>query len=177
MLTVPVNLRRPLGLADAAIGNLLGDVQVRCPAGGQPAALAAEIRAGVSGFAERHLNLRTNRSFLAAIGTDRLADCVPTGFDPEHRTMTITDWTRFGGYDVTFHGHRPALVVPVANPPLPWLGWFTEGFDGTGVLATVVLPAKLAAKLRGTTGRAAVHRYAEPGDVRPTLADSVRKLV
>ncbi|HEX5120741.1 MAG TPA: acyltransferase [Pseudonocardiaceae bacterium] len=177
LLTMPVNLRRPLGLADGAVGNLLGDVQVRCPAGGSPAALAARIRENVSGFADRHLNLRTNRAFLAAIGADRLPDCVPLGFDPRRRTMTITDWTRFGGYDITFQGHRPALVTPVANPPLPWLGWFIEGFDGTGVLATMVLPAKLAARLRGAEGRAAVHRYAEPGDVRPALADTVRKLV
>lgn len=177
LLTVPVNLRRPLGLADGAVGNLLGDVQVRCPAGGPPAALAAQIRESVSEFADRHLNLRTNRAFLAAIGPALLPDCVPVGFDPKHRTMTVTDWTRFGGYDITFQGHRPALVAPVANPPLPWLGWFIEGFDGAGVLATVVLPAKIAARLRGAEGRAAVHRYAEPGDIRPALADTVRKLV
>lgn len=177
LLTVPVNLRRPLGLADTVVGNLLGDVQVRCPAGGQPAALAAEIRAGVADFAERHLNVRANRAFLATIGADRLADCVPAGFDPRHRALTITDWTRFGAYDITFGGHRPALVTSVPGPPLPWLGWLVEGFDGAGVLATVVLPARLAAKLRGAAGRTAVHRYAEPGDVRPALADSVRKLV
>ncbi|HEX3649361.1 MAG TPA: acyltransferase [Pseudonocardiaceae bacterium] len=176
MLTVPVNLRRPLGLADDAVGNLLGDVQVRCPSGGEPAALAADIRAGVSGFVDRHLNLRTNRAFLAGIGAGRLSDCVPVGFDPKRRTMTITDWTRFGAYDITFGGQRPALVTAVANPPLPWLCWFIEGFDGTGVLATVVLPARLAARLRGAEGRAALHRYAEPGDARPAIADSVRKL-
>jgi transferase family protein len=176
VLTVPVNLRRPLGLADAAVGNLLGDVRVRCPAGGDPAALAAAIRAGVAGFAQRHLNVRANRAFLASIGADRLPECVPAAFDPARRAMTITDWTRSGAYDITFHGQRPALVTSVANPPLPWLCWLVEGFGGEGVFATVVLPARLAARLRGAAGRAAVHRHAEPGDPRPALAESVRKL-
>ncbi|MFC8454127.1 acyltransferase [Kitasatospora sp. NPDC057223] len=176
-LTMPVNVRRPLGLPAGLVGNLLSEIHLPCVPQDGPAALAAAIRTAVEDFTGSHLNLRANLAFLEAIGRDRFADCVPLGFDPARRRFTFSNWSRFGAYTVSFGGARPVFFSPAANLPLPWVSWGVEGFDGTGFLFTVVLPARLAGRLRGADGRAALHRFRDPGDVLPPLAAAVRKVV
>jgi hypothetical protein len=175
-IAIPVNVRRLLDLPAAVVGNLLGEIHLPTKGGAPAEALAAEIRAAVGDFAGSHLNLRANQAFLASVGRPRFRDCVPVGFDPAHKTFTVSNWSRFGAYDIAFGGQRPVLLSPAANLQLPWVSWLVEGFENTGFLYTVVLPAKLAARLRGDTGRAALHRYRVPGDPLPALAGAVRKL-
>ena len=176
-LTIPVNVRRSLGIPPGAIGNLVGDINLTCTPGAAPQTLAAEIRAAVEGFAHSHLSIRANLTFLAQIGPDQLIRCFPFGFDPPRRTFTVSNWSRFGLYDLEFQGRRPMLLSPVVDIQLPWVASLVEGFDGAGILCTVGVPAALAARLRGTTGRAALHRFREPEDELPELAREIRKLV
>ncbi|MFB6888495.1 acyltransferase [Kitasatospora sp. NPDC056327] len=176
-LTVPVNVRRPLGLPDTLIGNLLGDIHLPYDPADGPAVLAGALRTAVSEYAEGHLNLRANQLFLAELGRDRLASCVPLGFDPARRRFSFSNWSRFGLYDVRFQGERPVFFSPTANYPLPWVSWCVEGFGGTGLLVTAVLPARLAARLRGTEGRAVLHRHREPSDELPDLLAAVPKVL
>jgi hypothetical protein len=175
-LTVPVNVRRPLGLPQAVLGNLLGEINLETPAGCSPELLAAQLHAAVTDFIGSHLNLRANLAFLDSIGRTRLGDCVPLGFDPARRRITISNWSRFGLYDLTF-GSGPALFFsPAANLQLPWVAWLVEGFENTGSLLTAVLPARLAGRLRGAEGHALLHRFRAAGDVLPPTAHAVRRL-
>ncbi|MFE6865754.1 acyltransferase [Kitasatospora sp. NPDC057692] len=176
-LTVPVNARRPLGLPDALVGNLLGDIHLPYAPGDGPAALAGALRTAVQEYTEEHLNLRANLRFLAELGRPGLGACVPIGFDPQHRRISFSNWSRFGLYDATFQGQRPVFFSPTGNYPLPWVCWAVEGFGGTGLLTTAVVPARLAARLRGTEGRAALHRYRDPSDALPDLLAAVSKVL
>lgn len=176
-LTVPVNVRRPLGLPDTLIGNLLGDIHLPYTPADGPGALAGALRTAVRDYAEEHLNLRSNLRFLAELGRPGLAGCVPLGFDPQHRRFSFSNWSRFGLYDASFQGQRPVFFSPTANYPLPWVSWSVEGFGGTGLLTTLVVPARLAARLRGTDGRAALHRYRDPSDRLPALLAAVPKVL
>lgn len=190
-LTVPVDLRRLLGLPAGALGNLLGEIHLRCAggeadAGADPAdagvtartaALAADIRAAVEGLAPGRLSLRTNRELLKVLGPDRLGDCVALGFDPPRRTFTSSSWRGFGVYDIAFDGVRPVCVCPTNGLPLPWVCWFVEGFEGAGTLCTLAVPAALAKRLRSSAGRAALHWCREPGDALPEIAIGLRKLL
>ncbi|MFD0273874.1 acyltransferase [Kitasatospora sp. NPDC127111] len=176
-VTVPVNVRRPLGLPPGLVGNLLSEIHLPQRPQDGPAALAAALRTAVEDFTTRHLNLRANLAFLESLGRSRLRECVPLGFDPERRRFSFSNWSRFGAYRVSFQGHRPVFFSPTANYPLPWVCWTVEGFHGTGQLTTVVLPARLAARLRGTAGRAALHRYRDPADVLPAVAATVPKVL
>lgn len=176
-LTVPVNARRWLGLSPALVGNLLGDVHVSYRPEDGPAALAGALRAAVEEFPAAHLNLRSNLGFLASLGRSRLRDCVPLGFDPQERRFSFSNWSRFGAYRVSFQGHRPVFFSPAANYPLPWVSWTVEGFGGTGYLTTVVLPARLAARVRGAEGRAALHRFRRAADELPASAAAVPKVI
>jgi hypothetical protein len=175
-LTIPVNLRRILDLPADVVGNFIGEIHLSVPPDQPADALAVDIRAGVEEFATRHLNINTNRKFLDEIGDARRGDCVPVGFDPVRKALSVTSWTRFGLYDLTFDGHRPVLCCPVANLQLPWICWLVEGFHGNGILATVVVPAGLASKLRGAAGQAALHAFRTPDDELPAIVGEIRKM-
>lgn len=172
-LSTAVNYRRHLGLPADAIGNLVGEATFPCPAGAGPAEVAGLVRDAVDGYLAQHLNVRANRAFLASVGPERVFETMPAGFDPAGRTFFLTNWSRAGGYDVTFGGDRPAWFGPEVPLPTAWSAWATEGFGGVGSLLTVVVPARLAGRLRADPD---LHRFREPGDELPPLAREVRKL-
>ncbi|MFE0460723.1 acyltransferase [Kitasatospora sp. NPDC058965] len=161
-LVVPVNLRRFLGLPPLLLGNLLGEICLDSPAGQSPAELAGELRAAVADFTRSQLSLRSSLDFLAGAGPERLADCVPLGFDPARRTFTLSSWCRSGVHGLTFQGQHPEFFGPAGNLPLPWVSWLVEGVGGHGYLLTAVLPARLAGRLRSPAGRAALHPHRDP---------------
>lgn len=175
-LVMPVNVRRHLDLPTGLVGNLFSEIYLGFPADASAEHIAAAIRTAVDDFVRSHLSLRANHDYLAGIGRSRLAECVPIGLDPEHFTFTISNWSRFGVYDVEFDGRRPAFFSPAANLQLARVSWLVEGFDNTGLLCTISLPARLAAKVRGADGRAALHRYRRPDEELPELATAIRKL-
>ncbi|MEU3561925.1 acyltransferase [Kitasatospora sp. NPDC006786] len=177
MLTVPVNVRRWLGLSPALMGNLLSEVHLPHRPEDGPAALAGALRTALEEFPAVHLNLRANLWFLATLGRARLRDCVPLGFDPAARRFSFSNWSGFGAYAVGFQGRCPVLFSPAANYPIPWVCWTVEGFRGEGRLATVVLPARLAARVRGAEGRAALHRYRRAEDQPPASAAVLPKVI
>jgi hypothetical protein len=172
-LSTPVNYRRHLGLHPGAIGNLVGELTFTCPPAARPAEVAAALRREIDRYAEAHLNVRANRAFLAGVAPDRVPDVMPAGFDPRGRTFFLTNWSRAGAYDVTFGTGRPAWFGPEVPLPTPWSSWLTEGFGGSGLLATVVVPARLAGRLRTDPG---LHQFRRAGDPLPALAAEVRKL-
>jgi Transferase family len=176
-LTVPVNVRRPLDLPAAAVGNLLSEIHLPCGPRATAEQIAVDLRAAIEDFPRSHLNLRANLVFLESIGRSRFRDCVPLGFDPVDKRFTFSNWSRFGAYDAVFAGQRAVFFSPTGNLPLPWVSWVVEGFEGTGALFTVVLPARLAARLRTPAARAALHRFRSPADTLPGLAESAPKVL
>ena len=176
-LTVPVDLRQRLSAPPDMIGNLLGEIHLRCPGQTAPSRLAAELRAAVRDFATEHLSLRTSRALLTELAPDGLANCVPLGFDPENRTFTASSWRGFGAAALAFDGHTPVLFSPAISLPLPWVTWITEGFDGRGALCTLSVPAHLAPRLRAPAGRALLHSHRDAADPLPPLASALRKIL
>jgi hypothetical protein len=176
-MAMPVNVRKHLGLPDSTVGNLVNEIYMTTAPKSTAEQIAVDLRAAVNDFVAGHLSIRSNVRFVESVGLDRLADLFPIGFNPMQKTFAVTNWSRFGVYDVLFDGQVPALFSPVTNLALPWVGWLVEGFGGTGILFVVALPARLAGRLRGADGRAALHRYRDPDEEVPELARAVRKLV
>lgn len=172
-LAMPVNYRRHLGLHPNTVGNLVGEVVLSCPPAARPAEVATVVRAGVDVYLDEHLNIRANREFLAGIGPTRSFDSMPAGFDPAGRTFFLTNWCRVGVYDVTFDGRRPVYFGPEVPLPTPWSSWASEGFGGVDYLVTVVVPARLAGRLRTDPG---LHVHRDPAEELPPMAAEVRKL-
>ncbi len=176
-LAVTVDIRPRLGLPLTTVGNLLDEVQVWSSGTHPVPALAGDIRSAVEDFARTQLRHRANQAYVAEVGRARLGECVPVFFDPPGKAFTVSNWSGFGAYDISFAGQRPVLVGPAAATALPWTATVIEGFDGSGYLCAVTVPARLAARLRTPDGTAAMHRHREPGDVLPPLATRVRKLI
>lgn len=172
-LVMPVNIRRFLGLPPAVVGNVVSEIDLGFPAGVDAAGLAGLVRGAVTGFVGSHLNLRANRAFLDRTGADRKWDTMPVGFDPGGRTFSVTNWCRAGTYGIGFGTGAPAYFGPQVSLPVPWASWVTEGFGGDGYLVTVVLPARLAPKLRSEPG---LHEFRAEGEELPPLATAARKL-
>lgn len=172
-LALPVNFRRHLGLPAGVIGNLVSEIDFVLPPAARPAQIALAVREAVDDFLGTYLSVRANREFLARIGPEQVFGTMPVGFDPENRTFFLTNWSRAGVYDVTFDGRRPAYFGPEVPLPTPWSSWLVEGFGGADHLVTVVVPARLAGKLRTDPG---LHVFREPGDELAPLAAEVRKL-
>jgi hypothetical protein len=173
-IIMPVNLRPRVGLPGSVVGNLIGDIYVTCAPESTAAQFAAQIRSTVENFSASQVTFQADRRAVAEIGPGRLGECIPFAFDPAHRTLTLSNWTRFGLTELTFGGGPPVLVSPATAVSLPWVAWMVEGFHGTGILLTIVVPVRLAGKLRGANGRARLHRFRPEEDELPALATSSR---
>ena len=173
-ISMAVNIRPRLGLPSSVVGNLITDLNLTCLPQTTAPQFAAEIRAALESLGATHPTFRADQRLIAQLGRDRLDDCVPFAFDPPRRTLTISNWTRFGLDEITFGGHRPVLVAPTTAVSLPWVGWLVEGFDGAGVLLTLVVPVRFASKLRGGDGRAQLHRFRSDDYQLPALATAGR---
>jgi hypothetical protein len=159
------------------LGNLVNEAFLSCAPKSTADRLAVDIRAAVNAYGPTSLNIRTNRALLASVGRAHLRECIPIGFDPAQRTFTVTNWSRFGVYDVVFDGQAPTFFSPATNLALPWVSWLVEGFHNSGYLFMVALPAKLANRLRSAEGRAALHAYRDPEEELPELVRSIKKMV
>lgn len=177
VLTLPVDMRRRYDLPPGLVGNLLSEISLPWPPHDGPGTLAAGIRAAVDDFTRAHLSYRANHAFLEMVGRSRVRDCVPNGFDPANRAISISNWSRLGAYGVAFDGHHPAAFSPATTFQLPWVSWLVEGFDNSGFLYTIALPSTLVGRLRAPDGRAALHRFRDPTDPLPPLATEARKLL
>ncbi|MFD8479810.1 acyltransferase [Kitasatospora sp. NPDC059673] len=172
---LPLLTVRPTRLADGtgALGNLLGEIRLPWRPGTTPAQYAAELRTAVEEFTAPHLSLRSNQRFLQRIGRERITDCVPAGFDPARRALTISSWCRLGLHQLPLAGHRPIAFSPAATLQLPWSSWLVEGPGGEGLLWTLVLPTRLSARLRGAHDL--LHPYRDASDLLPSVGP--RKLL
>ncbi|QWF84534.1 acyltransferase [Amycolatopsis sp. CA-230715] len=158
-LTVPVNIRRPLGLSASVIGNLLGKIELPYAPDISPERLAASLRGAIEGYPVSHLNLRANLEFLAKPDRRFLQTFVPTAVLSERPSTVLTNWAGFGAYDITFDGNRPRFFSPRGDMAFPWMGLLSEGPDRAGLICTIGVPEYLAARLRTPGAGAAMHRY------------------
>jgi hypothetical protein len=175
-MAMPVNIRTHLNVPASAVGNLVNEIYVSSAPKSTADAIAVDIRTAVNEFRSAHLSIRSNRRYVESIGRSRLRECFPIAFNPARKTFALTNWSRFGVDDIAFDGQTPVLFSPVTNLALPWVAWLVEGFEGNGMLFVVGLPARLANRLRGADGRAALHRHRDPDEELPALAKAVRKL-
>lgn len=175
-LVVPVNVRPRLDLPEGLIGNVLSEILLELPAHSSAATIGAALYEGRRNLIERHFSLPANQQYLARIGRAALERCVPIGFDPLHRTVALSNWSRFGLYELSLAGIAPAVFCPAATAQIAWAGWLVEGFGGRGRLCTIAVPARLASALRSGDGQDRLHRYRDGSEQLPELAGQLPKL-
>lgn len=160
ILDIAVNYRSRVGLDPRLLGNLVAPMEIACDPGDDAARIAARIRHGVDHYLDEHLSLYASLKYIAEHGgAGQLGRCLPNAFDPLNRTMLVTNWSRFGVYDVSFGGQTPVYFTPVGGSPAPWAAWLVEGRGNRGLFLSIYLPRELAARLNSAEGKARLHRF------------------
>jgi len=118
------------------------------------------IRYGLDNYLKEHLSLHASLEYIAQHGGARqLGRCLPNAFDPLNHTLFVTNWSRFGVYDVSFGGQMPAYFTPAGGSPVPWAAWLVEGRGNQGILLSTYLPRDVARRLASPKGSARLHRF------------------
>jgi hypothetical protein len=162
-LAMPVNYRRHAGLDPRLIGNLVSSILVSCHPDDKAEQLGVRIRERLTRYAEEHMNYHATLSFVRSHGgVSCLKRCVDGGIDPLNRTLLVTNWSKFGVYDVSFGRQTPLYFSAGGDArkvPFPWLASLVEGRGNRGLRFAGVLPRALAARLRSEQGQARLHRF------------------
>ncbi len=160
VLDIAVNYRSRVGLDPRLLGNLVAPMEIACDPGDDAVRIAARIRHGVDNYLDKHLSVHASLKYIAEHGGARqLGRCLPNAFDPLNRTLLVTNWSRFGVYDVSFGGQTPAYFTPAGGSPAPWAAWLVEGRGNQGLFLSIYLPRGLAARLNSSGGKARLQRF------------------
>jgi hypothetical protein len=170
-LGIPVNFRKRVGLPEALLGNMLSAINVWTEPGTHAAAIAGELRRSVDGFADLHMDYRANKAFAAEHGgASKASRFLMKGIDPINGSLLVTNWSKFGIYDVGFGGAGPRYFTGIGDTPFPWLSVVLDGFDNHGLLFSALLPAAIASQLNSEAGLREVHRFRDADSELPKIA-------
>jgi len=161
-LSIAVNFRKRAGLPDHLMCNAVSTLDVGCEQGKSAASIAADLRGALDAYADKHLNHRANLRLIERHGgIANITRFIPTGIDPFKGSIVLSNWSRFGIYDIDFGGQPPSHFLTVGGGPLPWLGTVHEGFGNRGLIVDLEVPTKVAQRVVDETGLRQLHRYRE----------------
>jgi hypothetical protein len=159
-VSIAVNFRKRAGLPNHLLCNAVSTLDVACEHGKSPARIAADLRGALDAYADKHLNHRANLRLIEQHGgVANITRFIPTGVDPFVGSIVLSNWSRFGIYDVDFGDNAPTHFITAGGGPLPWLGVVHEGFRQRGLIVDLELPSKVATRMVDLDGVRAVHRY------------------
>lgn len=164
-LSIAVNFRKRAGLPEHLLCNAVSTLDVGCERGKSAARIAADLRGALDAYADKHLNHRANLRLIERHGgVAKITRFIPTGVDPFAGSIILSNWSRFGIYDIDFGGQAPSHFLTVGGGPLPWLGTVHEGFGNRGLIVDLELPTKVAQRVVDETGLRQLHRYRSEAD-------------
>lgn len=160
-LTIVVNTRRRAGLPDALLGNMITNLTILCEPGKDAAEIARDLRHGIVRFMDEHFDYHANIRFIREHGcAHRVGLVVPNGLDPVRGSLSVTNWSKLGVYDVAFGGGPPLFFSAVTEEvPFPGFAGVAEGPGNSGLTFAAFLPRKVAQRLTAVDMKARVHRY------------------
>ena len=169
-MSIAVDYRRRANLPANLLGNMVSAVDAT-HAWGQPAErLASELRAGLDDFTGKFMNHRANLQYVERHGgVANIGRFVPTAIDPFSGSLLVSNWSGFGVFEIDFGLAPPSHFVTAGSGPLPWLGVMHEGPHNQGLLFSLELPARVAARMLDEDGLRVVHRYRDR-DAQPLAA-------
>jgi hypothetical protein len=155
-LLLALDWRGKCALSDALIGNFASAVDVKFEPSLSLEERATEIRGALDRWTP---NYHATDRFLAAHGgASRIYRMTPPGLDLGD-SLTISNWNRFGVYDVTFGIARPVFVSPMMQTTIPWHGFILEGPENRGYQLCINLYGVAGVRMRTPEMLARLHRY------------------
>ena len=86
-------------------------------------------------------------------GLKNLSQIIPEELLPQYKTVVFSNWCNFGVYSIDFGITKPCIFLPVSKSPLPWISCIVEGFEGKGLLVSLVLPRQVAKQIMQAKNR------------------------
>lgn len=166
-LSIAVNYRERLGLPPNLLGNMVDFVSVSLPQGASPFEAASALREGVNSFKKDFSILSTHQYIEDNGGSKKIRRFLHKSIDPLKRAVLITNWSKFGVYDISFLQAKPLYFTSVADLPFPWLCAITNGLSDQGLIFSALLPTTLIQKLKQPNNLEKLHRYRAFNEARP----------
>lgn len=146
--SIVINYRSRIGMPLNVLGNYVSIVPIRFAKKDGIDLIADAIHSGLNTYSKNDLEPSSLEKFIQENGGLRKIDrLVPQIFLPQHKNFLLSNWSNFGVYSIDFGIAAPFLFLPVGKPLMPWVGCIVEGFNNNGLLASVIVPAKIASKL------------------------------
>lgn len=168
-LGIPVDYRSKTGLSENLLGNLMDTINISVPKNACPFEVAKSIRKGINSFETDHLSVMpTHRYVEDNGGVKKSQRFVSKSVDPIRRAISITNWSKFGVYDIDFLDAKPLYFTSVDYSPVPWIFIIVNGFSNQGLICSANLPTKLAQRLKQPDSLKRLHQYRDRNEVRPS---------
>jgi hypothetical protein len=155
-VTFAVNFRRRIGVPDDAIGNFVGLMTLPCEHEITPVRFAERMRTAIDNYRPRYREMR--RFIDENGGPARTYRFVPDDIDVIEGTA-LSNFNRFGLFDVTFGVADPILFLPIGVSSFPWYGIVSEGYGNRGTQLAFHMPTRIADRLRQPDMQAKLHRF------------------
>lgn len=155
-VTLAVNFRRRLGVPDDAVGNFIGLLTLPCEREATPVRFAERLRRAIDSYDPRYRGM--TRFISENGGSSRTYRFMPDDIDVIDGTA-LSNFNRFGLFELTFGGGAPSLFVPVGVSSFPWYGIVSEGYGNRGTQLAFNMPGTVAERLRQPEIQAKLHRF------------------
>lgn len=173
-LSIAINYRSHTGMPKNMLGNMVTSINIFCPKQETAINIAKKIRHAVNCFADQHLDYFTNSHLITQNGgIANISRFIPKGLDPIRGTLLVTNWSKFGVYDIDF-GHAAPFYFTKKSAIMPWMSSIIEGFSNNGLIFTTNLPSIIANRLVSEKMLAKIHEYRHPSETLPELVTHLK---
>jgi hypothetical protein len=160
-LCMVVNFRNRVGLPENIVGNMLSLLVQPVDEDATPLRLARRVRVGLDDFADKHADYQATMRVLDAHAkvSDRRR-MISRHFRPGRGDLFVTNWGKFGAYDLEFGTSKPIQFHPLllgVNSLPPWIMVIYERPHSRGLTVTVGLPSAVAAHWSSPEGQAMLY--------------------
>lgn len=159
-LSFILNIRSRLGMPSNLSGNYVDLLSLTTNRPDAVELFATKIHGAVKSYLDEHFQHEETEDFVQRSGgIKRIGRMAPEKMLPQHKNLTITNWSNFGVYSIDFGVSTPHLFLPIGRTPFPWVSCIVEGFGNKGLLVTLALPSKVAKRLTTPEMLKQIHQY------------------
>ena len=166
-LAIAIDYRSRLGLSQNLLGNMFDSINVLLPQRASPFEAARAIRAGVNNLETNHLSIMSTYQYVQDHGGPKqIQRFLSKSIDPIRRSIAVTNWSKFGVYDIRFLGAKPLYFTSVDDFPVPWICTIMAGFSNRGLIYSAHLPTELVQKFKQPNNLKKLHQYRDSHEDR-----------
>jgi len=177
-LSFAINYRSKINLPPNIIGNFVDFLSLPLSKDDNYYQIAQNIRNYLNNYSTSLGDFQVTKKYVENYGgLSKINRFFAKTLYPLQQRFMITNWSKFGVYDINFLGIKPIFFTPFGEPPLSFISVIVEGFSNQGLLYSLVLPKKLGQKLHSKNVLKILHQYRSEKDNLPDLVTQLSWLL